>query len=892
MADLNTIKGLSLKLRLTRWHLTVLQVLKAFWPVFVLVSAFVFFALFGVFDRLPAAYAAIATLLTLLGLAGLLWRGVRQYRPVSEAAARNVLDQSSDLRPIASLTDRPAQITKPGQDLWQAHMLRLEKAAAALRLPRLGAAWQALDPYYMRGVLPVMLALAFLVAGGDALARLQRALMPDYGVLAGADQLQVDAWITPPDYTRRPPVFLTGEAANAVRVPAGSEITVRAQARSAPKLRIRGLTDTRDQRLDPTPDGAFEIKTIVTEDANIAVHWWGKRAAWQILASPDDPPTADFDTMPSLGPNDRTIFSWSVADDYGVTRLELALQLIEPVAGATKDERREPIELPNVQVKSAKDEAEMDLTRHPWAGLKVRAELVATDGAGNEGRSAAHEFKLPEKLFLQTLARAAQEIRVTTLRETRAYEEAAAGAVFNRLNGAPEGIKRASLMLEAITFEPYRFFGEYQPFLGLSTAQGMLKAANSTEAAHEVDGLLWAIALKAEYGSAADALAALLAAKKALEKALRDGAPEEEIARLTEAFRQAAENYVQARLAEAIANGIPEGQQDGLDNQLSGGGGGGLGQSQLEEMLEALEDLAETGARDQARQLLSDITNMLENLEFQQGNGSGGDGFALPNQSGEGEEGEEQSEEEQALAEDIEDLSETLREQRELNDDTLEAQRSQRQRGQPGPGGQPSGGGETEDGTDLSNEALAERQAAIGDVLEELARRDAERGQGAGQASDEDTETGEAGGVGEAPEATEDAGGGEDGDPAAPRFGGLSEENLESALQAQRRAEDALRRGQFGRARRNQDRVAELLREEAATLSELLDELAESQENAQQTDPFGNPIGGPGANDSVEVPDKSERQRALDILEELRRRFEAAEDPDEREYLKRLLDRF
>jgi hypothetical protein len=44
--------------------------------------------------------------------------------------------------------------------------------------------------------------------------------------------------------------------------------------------------------------------------------------------------------------------------------------------------------------------------------------------------------------------------------------------------------------------------------------------------------------------------------------------------------------------------------------------------------------------------------------------------------------------------------------------------------------------------------------------------------------------------------------------------------------------------------------------------------------------------------ENVEIPEKAERQRAKDILDELRRRYNEAEDEDEKEYLKRLLDRF
>lgn len=896
-----------------------------FWPFLVLAGVYFICAFFGLLDQFDARSRAVLGVLFWLISPFLIWRGWRAYTHPSDADARKALDKSSDLRPISTLTDHPVEVTDDGQILWDEHTLRLKKAAERLPVPWFGALWRKLDPYVLRAVLPVLLIGGMFAAGGNLGSRFAGALSPDIGVLMGAENVRVEAWITPPEYTRRPPVFLKPETQE-IRVPAGSEVTLRAQAPSAPRLSLRSAGRGKGQRFDRTPDGAYETKAIIENDTKLAVNWWGRRAGLTILTSPDAAPLAEFVTPPVLGAKDKTELTWKVSDDYGVARLELAFRLVDPHPEIVNDERRASIALPAPSLKEASEDSALDLTRHPWAGLMVSARLVATDGSEQEGFSEPHEFVLPEKLFLQPLARAAQDIRVTVLREPRPYSEVLEAEVIrldeetdvkveNFLEAAPDGIKRAALMLEAITHEPYRFFPQYEPYIGLESAKHTILRARTLEEAAQVDGLLWAIALKAEYGSAADALAALLAAKRALEKALRDGASEEEIRRLTDAFRQAAENYVQAKLAEAIANGVPESEaQEGLDGQ-QGGGGQGLGQGSFEEMLNALEDLTETGATDQARQLLSDITNLLENLEFQQGNGSGSDGFALPN-DGEGEEDDQESDEEQELADQLEDLSDALREQRELNDDTLEARRRQldeqrqqaenqrqqqsgeqqggeQQSGQE-QGGQEQGGeqqgsqsgssgqagrqfGEGEDGAGLTREELAERQAQIGELLAQLAEGDENGPGGLGEEDGEGT-----------------TGGGEDGDEEG--AGGITGEDLEDVLAAQRRAERALGRGQFGLAQRSQEQVTEGLRELASELSGQLDELAnEEGAGGPARDPFGNEVGaagGLGGSDDVNVPDKSERQRALDILEELRRRYDQATDPEEREYLKRLLDRF
>ena len=532
------------------------------------------------------------------------------------------------------------------------------------------------------------------------------------------------------------------------------------------------------------------------------------------------------------------------------------------------------------------EESKLALTRNRWAGARVEVRLKATDGAGQVGYSEPYEFKLPEKLLLQPLAQAIQDVRVTVLREDTPYADAEsaldstdAGAFYvsatQRLQQAPAGVQRGAIMLEAVTYEAPRYFKDVLVYSGLETARYALEASLSTDEAKSTEPLLWSLALRAEYGSAADAYAALMAAKKALEDALRDGASEEEIARLMEAFKDAAQRYIAAKMAEALANGL-EAPPDNRDSS-EGPSGSGLGGQGFSDMLDALEDLTETGATDQARQLLADITNMLENLEFQQGSGSG-DGFpGLPGEQGENENDEDLPEEEREMTETMRELSDLLREQRELNDETLAEQRGERgQSGQqpfgenqPGSEGDPQFGEGQGDLPDWmqgeDGRSLSERQDELADRIEELAENQI----GSGEEGE-----GEGGGA-------------------------LDEDTLEAIERSQRRAGNALEDGNQGRAIRNQEQATRQLRELAEGLAEQLDaaradRLGEPQANGDgNADPFGrSTTGAVDDSNSVDVPDEAERQRAKDILDELRRRYDEAVDEDEREYLERLLDRF
>ncbi|MEM5515655.1 DUF4175 family protein [Henriciella sp. AS95] len=866
MADLKRIPGVQTKIARTRSALWRLYAAKAFWPFLILVATFLFLALSGILDTSTERFASLALIIFVAATIILGVLGWARFVSPPRSEAIDLLDRQSDLRPLSMLSDRPSRPDAEGVALWRAHETRLTDAARRLSVPSMAADWKRFDPLYLRYLVPTVLALLLAMTWTTAGDRLQRAFSPDFGSLFGAETIRIEAWITPPSHTGRPPVFLTADQ-ETVRVPAGSEITVRAQAPSAPKLRIDGLNDRQKIVFTETPEGAFEAKGIIKADSDIRVTWWGDRAGWQIQASPDAPPEVEWVSDPEMTPTDQTEFSWKVSDDYGVETLELVMLRTDEGLTATPD--TVPVQLPAISPKAAEETSSLDLTRHRWAGLEVEARLRATDGAGQIGYSEVVTFVVPEKLLLQPLARAIQDIRVTVLREDGAYAELAnqealnAGEIFTaatqRISAAPPGIQRASRMIEAVTYEAPTYFEDVSIYFGLRHADAILQSASSTDEAYTTEPLLWSMALRAEYGSAADALRALQAAKRALEEALRDGASEAEIQRRLEAFKQAAQNYLAARMAEALANGL-EAPQDDTDSAASGGGSG-LGGSDFADMLDALSDLTETGASDQARQLLADITNMLENLEFQQGNGSG-DG--LPGMPGEqGENDEDVPQEERELTDTLRELSDLLREQRELNDDTMADERGERgQRGQQPDGQEGEGDGE---GT-----SLADRQDGLGDLVEELQRRLDEEGQ---------------------------IGGGEEGEDAE-GLAGVDEDALNAIERSQRRAAEALRDGNSMRAQRNQDEATEQLRDLAQQLAGELDELRRERlgdeygDQAQETDPFGRPMGGVADGRNVDIPDEAERQRAKDILEELRRRYGDTADEEERNYLERLLDRF
>ena len=163
----------------------------------------------------------------MLAIARLLVHGLRRIRLPDDRAADRRLETRSGLlhRPLSVLTDKPATADSVGLALWQAHAARAAAQIGRLHvgLPRPGLARR--DPRALRYALLLAVVACLAIANTDAPARLYAALTPSMPAAAGAPATELQAWITPPAYTRMAPIFLKTEGGS-VSVPAGSHLTV------------------------------------------------------------------------------------------------------------------------------------------------------------------------------------------------------------------------------------------------------------------------------------------------------------------------------------------------------------------------------------------------------------------------------------------------------------------------------------------------------------------------------------------------------------------------------------------------------------------------------------------------------------------------------------------
>jgi uncharacterized protein (TIGR02302 family) len=797
----------------------------------------------GLWLALPSFARAIG--LGLFGIAALvaLFPLIRFRWPRRDEALSR-LDRGSGIshRPATALTDTLTTEDPVALALWQAQRERtlasIKRIRAGLPSPRLTIH----DPRALRALVIVMTAAAYVAAGDERTMRVASAF--DWNGVLTPINVRVDAWVTPPLYTGKPPVILSAANKEAtlpqngpLTVPAGSTLIVRSSGGTLDVVTGGGIAEAA-----PTgepPKGTNEKHFTIAADGTAQVRAPAGQPQWAFAATPDRPPTIALAKDPERQARGSLQMSYKLEDDYGVTEAQAQFAVRNPEAAAQPARPlftapQFPLVLPNARTRNGVGQTVKDLSEDPYAGADVTLTLTARDEAGNEGKSEPFSMRLPERLFTKPLARALiEQRRILALDANRNAD------VFTAL--------------DALMIAPELFMPETGHYLGLYSVTRQLEAARTDTALREVVASLWALAVTIEDGDITDVDKALRAAQEALKQALERGASDEEIKKLTQDLRAALDNFMR-QLAEQLKNN-PQQLARPLDPNTKM-----LRQQDLNNMIDRMERMSRSGDKDAAKQLLDQLQQMLENLQM-----------AQPGQSGD-------NDMDQALNE----LGDMIRKQQQLRDKTFkQGQDSRRDRMRGKQQGDQAMGDLQQD-----QQALRDRLKKLQD---ELAKRgmgqkpgdkgargekgQGEQGQQGEQGEDGDEQQADSGdALGDADEAMGDA------------SGKLGDGNADAAVDSQGRALDALRKG------------AQSLADSMQPGDEGQGDGPGNRPGRQQsagksTDPLGRPLHGHDYDDmTVKIPGEIDVQRVRRILEELRRRLADPARPQiELDYIERLL---
>jgi uncharacterized protein (TIGR02302 family) len=590
-------------LRLLLSWLSVLweRLWRCLWPSLGIFGFAVAMALFDLPAWIPAWLHAALLVIGFGALASALCYAVSHlHMPTLKTAIRRLQD-INDLthRPLESLSDElPEELSNSeSRALWRLHHARMEALTASLRVgiphPRL----IEIDRLALRVGLGVLLIAGLTCAGSETPVRLQRALVPQLAVFAPPKLPVIDAWLTPPSYTGIPPAFLAGpntESKNFAEVPVGTIFSIRVSGgEGTPKImRTRSQVDAKI--LDEKTYGT-DLK--VTKSETIAVAMEDDIIAeWTLRATPDSLPVTAFLSTPSEGRRNVLRINFRASDDFGLTGVRVVITRDPKTKLAKADAEQENLDLPlpNLGAKKAISSSYHDMTPHPWAGLPVRVHLEATDAAGQVGRSSAARIILPARKFTHPVA---QEIIV----ERR------------KLVAQPDDVELVAETLRDIARRPKRYRDDGTVFLALLAVVRRLTGGRGEFDLDSLQQLLWDTALRIEDGKLSIARRNLREAEEALQKALKKDISYNDIVRSMDELESALNNYLN-ELSKMMKSANQKASQVFPKNNRAMA----LTRQDLKKLIGEIRKLAQSGARADAKQLLSQLKNMLETMRNSQ----------------------------------------------------------------------------------------------------------------------------------------------------------------------------------------------------------------------------------------------------------------------------------
>jgi uncharacterized protein (TIGR02302 family) len=793
------------------------------------------------------ALFALGFLFALVPLVRLRWPAAR------DIAARLDRDSGVAHRPATSLADSLANADDPmARALWEAHQARLARSVESVKVSPPAPRLAERDPYALRFGVAMMAFAAAVAAGPEIYGRLAAAFDWRGGDATLAAASRIDAWIDPPPYAGRPPVVIdvASGAPQTLKAFEDSVLVVRGDP-AVVQTKVEGGIAPIEDKTRPADSHPAERRWTIRGDGKATISRSGTSAADVAFSViPAGTPTIKLTEEPQANLSGSLTLAYHIEDRYGVTgaRADFALPH-DPSKPAPRSLAQPPqaaLESPGPANGTGDAHATLDLSEHPWAGAKVTMTLSATSVSGKIGRSEPVEVTLPQRPFHNPLARALVEERRDLILDP---------------DKAP---KRVDAALAGLVVAPELFGAPASAYLGLKQAKTSLEGARTDADLLDVAQLLWTMALQIEDGDMTKAQRDLRAAEQALRDALKRGASDDEIRKLMQNLREAAQRFAAEMAMKAEKNGDQSPQDSNQQAQS------------LDKLLDRLEDAARNGAREEAEAMLDQMQNMFENMQSA--------------------ENQEESPAEHALRKQIDELGKLLRDQQALRDDTFRSDQRDRERRRAGKRGSPNDQDQADsndnsqpeagqdDNSDNSSDAEQDRSDGhkLGDRQKDLADRLAEMQRmlkGLGMKGEKGFDDAE----GDMKEAEGDLKGERQGQKGGP--GRPDRSNKGAAVDAQGRALEALREGAQG--------LQQQMKGQGQNGQGRYQARRARPGEDQGDDPLGRRREGNAGRDYGPLREMGNvAERARKVMEELRRRLADPNRPtEERDYLERLMNR-
>ncbi len=854
----------------------VAEIWERLWPLlvpfFIVTCLFVSLSWLGLWQALPdwARWMSFAGFIA--AFIASLWP-LRQFSaPFPNEIYRRV-ETASEMshRPVTAQNEAPVNNSDAfSAALWREHQRRMADQLnnMASGTPRPNG--NRFDRFALRAMLPLLAFVALGYSYGTHGGRLTDILKPRIDTQLVLSRL--DMWISPPAYTAKAPLYFAASSAtpavatssNASTAGEGADGAVPSvETLEGSRLSINYIGEENITARYRVADGHLALdRDPVADDGNPSADISAKSflstldqsgtveilvdddiiASWQVSVLADTIPVIELDDVPSKALSGALELNYSVADDYGVVSARGIIS--QPESGTINPNARPLVQAPEFELplararaKSGSSKVSRDLSSHPWAGSKVVLTLEAKDDPGQIGTSKPITITLPGRNFVDPMAKALVEQRRLLALDA---------------NSAPH----VANLLDAVTTHPDVFEIDTKSYLALQLAYRMIVPANDDDKLREAMDILWETALALELGDLSEVERRLREAQEKLSKALENGASDEQIDELMKELRQAMNDFLEQMAKEMAKNPIQQNPMANNQNIQT------LTQRDIDKMMKRIEDLAKSGSKDAARELLAEMQRMMDNMRA-------------------GQHQQQNQAEGNQLNQALDKLSELMQKQQQLMDETFSMQRREPQQGQDqqGENGEEQQGqnkdqqnGENPDGNNPDGpmtpqefadamKQLQEQQKALEKQLGELGQQLQDLGLDPSEGFDEaGKEMGEAG---------KNLGEGKSGDAAG---------NQGQALEALRKGAQSMMQQMAGD--RNQG-------------GQQQGQAGQNGQDRNRTDPLGrrNDANGKFGDGDIRIPGEIDAQRAREIMEAIRKRLSDPLRPLlERNYLERLLE--
>ena len=572
-------------------------------PLLLILSVAAFIPILKLFPISDSVYSIFSTTIMVVGYTIALYvfvKKIRNIAPFKYEFAETLFEKHYNLTAISPLSIIGSRPLNGDKNLWLYEIERIGQIKIKPRIyfPRLLAADK---------LLITALSLAFMIVGIDYKHSLP-VLKPDFAVYFGGAPKSINAWVVVKDNQG---AIIPLEAKNN-QIKDGSEVEIEVNGvKFSPKITFDG----NEKKLEKVTDGKFQTNIIINNSGTLKLKYFGIRKKWQIEII--KPPIPHFKGKIDFNPvgTNSIAAHFTINDKKAVDRAQLVLK--------GKINGNEIISTHEINIKdinSGENNIIIPTAESPLVGYDARAWIEIANSDNKTARSQIKLINVPLPVFSNDFSRAIAEIRLMILRETHPYKS----PLFNfaNINGdnidvsdyigaAPKDIKKAYALLDGINnAKNLELPILYQN--GISYTLATLEGARNINEAHKATGILWEI-LQQSISDSQDTKSKVSDAIQKLKRAIQNGASQEELSQL----RQELNNAIAQHIAELSQQNGDSGDMEVEDKtNLSG--------SNLQKMMDDIEENAKNGNSDDALSQLDQLDELMQNLSVsKQGGGEG-----------------------------------------------------------------------------------------------------------------------------------------------------------------------------------------------------------------------------------------------------------------------------